>query len=102
MANLPYISPELLKSYQKEISTQASPATSRRKMASLKKFFGWAKTEGHIDQNPIETMAPLPQPFAKVTPKKPLKISNILKVGALVGMAILVFLLIGKLKLPVP
>jgi hypothetical protein len=102
MANLPYISPELLESYQKEISAQTSHATTKRKMASLKKFFGWAKTEGHIPQNPIEAIAPLPQPPVNVTPKKPLKISNIIKIGALVGMAVLVFLLVGKLGLPIP
>src|SRR3990167_1788150 len=102
MANLPYISPELLESYQKEISNQTSTATSKRKMASLKKFFGWAKTEGHIPQNPIEAIAPLPQPTANGTPKKPLKISNIIKIGAVVGMAVLVFLLAARVKLPIP
>lgn len=102
MANLPYISPELLQSYQKEISSQTSAATSKRKMASLKKFFGWAKTEGHIVQNPIEAIAPLPQPPVNAAPKKPLKISNLVKIGSLLGMAVLVFLLVGRVKIPIP
>jgi hypothetical protein len=102
MANLPYISPELVQSYQKEIASQASPATSKRKTASLKKFFGWAKNEGHIQDNPIQPPVLSPQPVEKATPKRPHKISNFIKIGALVGLAVLIFLLVGKVKIPIP
>src|SRR4030042_1899956 len=105
MANLPFISPELLNSYQKEISSQGSPATSKRRMASLKKFLGWAKDEGTIEVNPFElqaVQAPTPEPEVITPPKKKSHIvSNIIKVGLVAGLAVLVFLLVGRVKVPI-
>ena len=43
MANLPTVSPEILKAYQEEISRTSSPATFKRKEVSLNRFFDWAK-----------------------------------------------------------
>ncbi|MDP3994716.1 MAG: site-specific integrase, partial [bacterium] len=42
------ITPEALKAYLKEISTRSNQATSKRKIASLKKFTVWAQKQGFI------------------------------------------------------
>ena len=57
MPILPNISPELLKAYETEIAKRNSPATAKRKMSSLKRFFNWAHKEGHVEQNPIQGSA---------------------------------------------
>ena len=56
---LPKISPELLKTYQEEIAKKSSPATLKRKTASLSKFFGWAHDQGHMTENPISQTEPV-------------------------------------------
>ncbi|MBU0572413.1 hypothetical protein KKE18_01875, partial [Patescibacteria group bacterium] len=56
MPILPNISPELLKDYETEIAKRNSPATSKRKMSSLKRFFDWAHKEGYIQHNPVSSL----------------------------------------------
>ena len=55
--NLTNISPEILSTYQQEIASRTSPATTKRKMSSLKRFFNWAEKEGHVEQNPVSSPA---------------------------------------------
>ena len=50
---LPKISPELIQAYQEQIANSSSEATVKRKEASLNKFFDWAKSQGHIAENPL-------------------------------------------------
>ncbi|MFZ5933032.1 MAG: hypothetical protein ACOYT7_03095, partial [Patescibacteria group bacterium] len=103
MPNLPYISPELVREYHREVSTQASPATTKRKMAALKKFFGWAHAAGHIPENPIEQLKIPTQPQAEVIPSKPkLKPISLLKLAIPAIMVVFLFLLARKVKLPIP
>ncbi|MGB6881947.1 MAG: hypothetical protein WBD86_01460, partial [Microgenomates group bacterium] len=102
MPNLPNISPELLKAYQEEIVKRTSPATAKRKTSSLRRFFDWAHKEGHIDENPLEEKVQERKPEVRY-PKYPiLRPINLLKLGGLVGLAVLIFLLLGKLQLPIP
>ena len=58
MATLPAISPEIIRAYQDKLSQNASGATLKRKNISLNRFFGWAKEQGHIDENPYESLSP--------------------------------------------
>ncbi|KKU01363.1 MAG: Virion structural protein [Candidatus Woesebacteria bacterium GW2011_GWE1_45_18] len=104
MSNLPYISPDLLRQYQKEVTFQTSPATARRKMSALKRFFGWAHQEGHIQENPIQEMLPPLTPGAQIiTTRAPrFKLSNVFKLGIPLVLVILVFLLVRDVKLPIP
>src|SRR3972149_7570366 len=104
MPNLPYISPELLREYQRQISSRGSPATAKRKMSALKKFFGWASEEGHIQENPILKLAPAPVPQEIVTsaPRAKFRPSTILKLGIPIMLVILLFLLARKVKFPIP
>ncbi|KKT65656.1 MAG: hypothetical protein UW60_C0039G0009 [Candidatus Woesebacteria bacterium GW2011_GWA2_44_33] len=102
MPNLPYFSPELLREYQRQINSQASPATAKRRMAALKRFFGWAHQEGHIPENPIQEMLPPLTPGAQIiTTRAPrFKLSNVFKLGIPLVLVILVFLLVRNVKLP--
>jgi len=104
MPNLPYFSPELLREYQRQINSQASPATAKRRMAALKRFFGWAHQEGHIPENPIQEMLPPLTPGAQIiTTRAPrFKLSNVFKLGIPLVLVILVFLLVRNVKLPTP
>jgi hypothetical protein len=108
MSKLPYISPELIQSYQTEIAKSATPATVKRKSSSLKKFFNWASENGHIQENPFGNQ---PSPgdnlqTLSVQPPKPkfklLTFGNFLKLGILGTLIILIFLLAQKLKIPIP
>ncbi|MEK7112544.1 MAG: hypothetical protein AAB875_04400, partial [Patescibacteria group bacterium] len=105
MPSLPYISPDVLREYQRQVSSQASPATTKRRMSALKKFFGWAHQEGHIPENPIQGISSLyAQPVAMVTqtPRPHFRFSTFLKLGVPVVLVILVFLLVRNVKLPIP
>lgn len=109
MPNLPYISPDLLQKYQKDVLAKGSPATNKRKVASLKKFFGWAKVEGITDQNPFEN---IPQPsvtnnvvIASGTEKKKSRVftaANLLRFSVVTGLVVIIFLLLRKVKFPIP
>jgi len=106
MPNLPYISPELLSQYQREISSQASRATAKRKTASLKQFLGWAHKEGYVQENLADKLSAPPSyampPSPASTPQKKYSSRLILGFGILAMSIILLFLLVKKLKLPVP
>jgi site-specific recombinase XerD len=54
MPNLTNLTPEIIKSYQDEISKNSSMATVKRKAISMNKFFDWAKDNGHIGENPMK------------------------------------------------
>ncbi|MEJ2347823.1 MAG: hypothetical protein P8Y17_01305, partial [Patescibacteria group bacterium] len=74
-------------------------------MSSLKRFFNWAEKEGHIDQNPISTpAAPIAEEVETINPAKPKSRLPIFifRSLVLVGMVIIIFLLVRKLKLPIP
>lgn len=105
MATLPKLSPEIIKAYQDELAKSSSPATAKRKSISLNRFFDWAQSQGHISANPMNTQAPqtVQSPFIVQAPKKakvPARTWFI--VGITGGLAVLIFLLLGKLKLPIP
>jgi len=103
--NLTNISPELLQTYQQEIASRTSPATTKRKMSSLKRFFNWAEKEGHIEQNPISSpAAPITEEVVTTEPKKTKSRLPVLLFRGLLllGMVIIIFLLVNKVKLPIP
>lgn len=113
MSNLPYISEDLIKSYQGHIGASTSPATSKRKIASLKKFFSWAQNEGHIDNNPIlpaEVVQPnlnvsfmaSGKPIVNVSSPKHHNITNIIRLAIGTGMVIVAFLIVKNLEIPIP
>ena len=109
MPNLPNISPELLKAYETEIAKRNSPATAKRKMSSLKRFFNWAHKEGHVQQNPVqspvqitsETKGSKQAVKPKSTKRKPLS-TAFFRGSIAIGLVILIFLLVKKLQLPIP
>mgnify|MGYP000983736479 FL=1 len=43
-----------IKTYREEVLKSSTASTFDRKVSSLKKFFDWARIEGHTDGNPIE------------------------------------------------
>ncbi len=107
MPTLPTISPELVQAYQEEISKNSSAATAKRKAISLNRFFDWAQGVGHIPQNPMakeEVVNPgqtLPSnQIVKI--KKNTSARTFGVIGMTVGLIILLFLLVSKLKLPIP
>ncbi len=103
--NLTNISPELLQTYQQEIASRTSPATTKRKMSSLKRFFNWAEKEGHVEQNPISSpAAPITEEVVTTEPKKTKSRLPVLLFRGLLllGMVIIIFLLVNKVKLPIP
>jgi len=102
MPNLPYISPELLNQYEKEISKTSSEATLKRKRASLNKFFGWAKDNGHLEQNPFEVEKLKQETIPEKKTAFTVNTSNILKIGVLGGLVILIFLILQKVEVPIP
>jgi hypothetical protein len=112
MPILPNLSPELIKAYETEIAKRNSPATAKRKMSSLKRFFDWAHKEGHVEQNPVQSpvqtvqQPSVTQEVEQVVESKPSKrksLSTTLFRGlVVVGMAILIFLLANKAQLPIP
>ncbi len=105
MSTLPNITSETIKAYQDEVAKNASPATAKRKAISLNRFFDWAATEGHIPANPMGGSVPVSgnNPFI-VSSKKKSKISvrTLAIIGMTGSMAVLIFLLMQKLQLPIP
>ncbi len=109
MSNLPYISPDLIQNYQNHIQTSGSYATSKRKIASLKKFFNWAQNEGHIDTNPLANTLPNISTNPSSTDvqintmsTKHLNVTNILRIALGGAMIVVTFLILRSLKVPIP
>ena len=101
MTTLPKISPEIIKAYQDEISKNSSSATARRKAISLKRFFNWAEGNGKIQENPLQ--ATVSSDVTSIKPKtSKIGIRTWATLGITGALAVLIFLLIGKLKLPIP
>ncbi|MBI2268524.1 MAG: hypothetical protein HYU80_03755, partial [Candidatus Blackburnbacteria bacterium] len=51
------IDPELLKKYQEEIEKVHSHATAKRKLSSLRRFFGWAEAKGHVPEGQLSVLS---------------------------------------------
>src|SRR3989337_4176333 len=106
MPNLPYISPELLSQYQREISSQASRATAKRKTASLTQCLGWAHKEAYVQENLADKLSAPPSyavpPSQPPAPQKKYSPRLILGFGILTVSVILLFLHVKNLKPPVP
>ncbi len=102
MANLPKISPEIIKAYQAEMSKTASPATAKRKSISLNRYFDWAQKEGHIESNPLQSENNDSTVKAKPKKNKVFSSANFIRLGILGGLVIIIFLLTNKLKFPIP
>jgi len=110
MPNLPYISPEIIQAYQQEIARRSSKSTAKRKMSSLKRFFNWAQQNGHIEQNPIEVdqivLPTLVQPSIEGEEKEEKRVyvskKAILTGTFSVALAIIILLLVGRVKIPIP
>lgn len=109
--NLSNISPELINSYQNDIATRTSPATTKRKLSSLKRFFDWAHKEGHVETHPIQQTPAVKidaetvdSSIPQVTSGEDKKVSgkNIFRIGLAVGLVVLIFLLLGRVGIPIP
>ena len=101
MSSLPYISPDLVKSYQDQVAKSASPATAERTSISLNRFFDWAKNEGHVDENPLDQTKS--QPLATNSKNKDkIKTRTWATICLTISLVILIFLLTWKLKVPIP
>jgi hypothetical protein len=112
MTQISNVSNDIIESYWSEMDQSASPATIKRKTASLNKFFDWAASNGHISQNPIipsgsgqlQTSVVVPSETPLITPIGRSKVS--FKTWTIVaGTLILVMLTFWtaiKLKLPIP
>ena len=100
MANLPYISPDIIAQYSNQIAKTASLATAKRKMASLRKFFDWAHSTGHIKENPLEEVPQLGIAEAPSFPRFGARVA--IGLGVLALSVLLIFLLTRKLQIPIP
>ncbi|MBI4157447.1 hypothetical protein HY502_01190 [Candidatus Woesebacteria bacterium] len=100
MANLPYISPELISQYQGHVASTSAEATTKRRISSLKKFFDWAQREGHVVQNPFVKRIPEDKKSSLGKLSKRIKIALVL--GGTLGMAVIALLLVSKLGTTIP
>src|SRR3989344_7922505 len=100
MANLPYISPELISQYQGHVASTSAQATTKRRISSLKKFFDWAQKEGHVVQNPFVKTIPEAKKSDEKRLSKQIKIALVL--GGTFGMAAVAFLLVRRLGTTIP
>ena len=101
MPILPKISAEIIKTYQEEVLKNSSASTARRKSVSLKRFFDWAKASGKIDQNPILTDNTSSVSSIRIKKNKT-KFKTWLIVGLSSTLVVLIFLLVSKLRSPIP
>lgn len=107
MPTLPNITPDIIKAYQDSLVGVASPATAKRKTASLNQFFGWAEGSGKIPQNPLAkptsstSDAVIINPYNVSSVKKSNK-KTWITIGLTTAIIILIFLLTFKLKFPIP
>jgi hypothetical protein len=102
MTTLPAISPEIFGKYQEEISKSSSAATTRRKATSLKKFFSWAESNGKISQSPIASPVTTVNPSVTTSSGRKIGFKTWAILGITAGIAVLAFLLVSKLKFPIP
>ena len=96
-----FISPELLGNYKQQISQETSEATAKRKMSSLNRFFDWAQSQGHIDKNPIISKDQS-QVFVAKDSSSLVNFKNFFRFGIVTAMIILAFLLLRRLRFPIP
>ncbi|MCX6706222.1 MAG: hypothetical protein NTV24_03940, partial [Candidatus Woesebacteria bacterium] len=97
---LPKIDPELLKKYQEEIAKASSPATMKRKNASLSKFFDWAQNQGHIPENPMQKTGEVYQILQ--TKRAGRNYKPLLAIASLTLGIIAIILALKNVKLPIP
>ncbi len=102
MPTLPKISPEIIRAYQEEINKTSSASTSKRKEVSLNRFFDWAKENGHLDENPLETEKVNEEVNQSLQKTKSKNLANVIRFGILGGLVIIIFLLTNKLSFPIP
>ncbi len=50
-------SPELVEQYKAYLEGRHAPATTQRKLSSLRRFFSWLHREGKIKENPLERVS---------------------------------------------
>ncbi len=108
---LPNISPETIQAYQNEIAKTSSEATAKRKTISLNRFFDWAQGAGHLTDNPLTNKQISKSTNGQNANNPTDQIVRIRKhtgartfavIGMTTGMMILLFLLVFKLRLPIP
>ncbi|MEK7188779.1 MAG: hypothetical protein AAB685_02920, partial [Patescibacteria group bacterium] len=109
MSNLPQIPLELVRAYEEEIRKSASRATSKRKMSSLRKFFDWADSKGHIAGNPlIQSVPTVVSPAEGQSeivlgkPKSKISFWSVMRISGALGLVILLVFLVTKIKIPIP
>ncbi len=95
------LSPNVIKAYQEELSKTASPATLKRKSASLNKFFDWASSEGYVPPASVPQGSPamlVPENSTIITrPKKKISAKTWAMLGMTAGGAMLIFAAVWKI-----
>lgn len=98
------INPETTNQYQQELNQQFSPATRKRRLSSLRRFFRWAVDEGHLKENPLKNpQAPQPQVSREeLRPRRSLFSSffQLAKIGIGVIIIVILVLLLSRRYLP--
>ncbi len=103
MSNLTNISPKVINAYHQEMVGKMSPATTKRKISSLKTFFDWASREGHVSTNPfIKTQEPEPQPKPQLGRSSKIGLKILAVTSFTLGMAVFAIVLSQRLQLPIP
>ncbi len=106
MTQINSVSQDIINAYWDDVARSTSPATLKRKNASLNKFFDWAQTQGHIEENPMpssQVVIPSGLPVVTSKPKNnTTRLWTILMLGTSLALAGLIFLTVWKLKLPIP
>ncbi len=88
----------LIKNYTTEVIKNGSLVTAKRRLSSLKKFFGWAYEQNFINRNPfLENISKTTLP-SRNRLKYLFSISNIIKFGLIEGFLILGFFLLQKIN----
>ncbi len=96
-----FISPELVSNYKQRLNQETSEATAKRKMSSLNRFFDWAQSQGHIDENPLISKDQS-QVIVTQDTSSLINLKNFFRFGIITAMVILAFLLLRKLRFPIP
>src|SRR5512141_1109017 len=103
MANIKTVTPDIITAYQQELMRSTSPATAKRKEASLNKFFNWAEENGHIDKNPMplkpEPVSPPLLPDVPITTTrhgKAFPVKTLAILGITFGLALLTFAVVSR------
>lgn len=88
----------LIKNYTAEVIKNGTLVTAKRRLSSLRKFFGWAYEQNFINRNPfLENISKTTLP-SRNRLKHLFSISNIVKFGLIEGFLILGFFLLQKLN----